>query len=255
MLGLAASTYYYQPRPESEDNLRLLRKIDELYLEHPFFGSRRMAVVLHVNRKRIQRLMRTLGIEALYPKPHLSQPGAGHQVYPYLLRDLIIVQPNHVWSTDITYVPMPGGFLYLVAIMDWFSRFVLSWELSNTLDTTFCLAALEQAWRHGKPQIFHSDQGSQFTSAEFTTALQNRSVLISMDGRGRCLDNIFIERLWRSLKYELIYPGDFSDGDQLRTALDGYFDFYNHRRPHQALGYKTPANLYQPSRTRKKTSL
>jgi putative transposase len=255
LLGLPASTYYYQPRPESEDNLRLLRKIDELYLEHPFFGSRRMAVVLPVNCKRMQRLMRLLGIEALYPKPHLSQPGAGHQVYPYLLRDVAIVRPNHVWSTDITDVPMRGGFLYLVAIMDWFSRFVLSWELSNTLDTAFCLAALEQALRHGKPQIFNSDQGSPFTSTDFTSALKNRSVLISMDGRGRCLDNVFIERLWRSLKYELIYPGDFSDGGPLRSALDDYFDFYNHRRPHQALGYKTPANLYQPGRTRKRTSL
>jgi putative transposase len=207
----------------------LLRQLDELYMEYPFFGSRRMAVQLHVNRKRMQRLMRIAGIEALYPKPNLSRPAPGHQIYPYLLRDVAVERPDQVWSTDITYIPMRGGFLYLVAVMDWFSRFVLSWEL-----------------------IFNSDQGSQFTSADFLAALLKQDVRISMDGRGRCLDNVFIERLWRSLKYELIYPGEFGDGATLGIALDGYFDFYNHHRPHQALKYKTPADLYLNGRERTK---
>ena len=238
------STYYYQPRPESAENLRLLRRLDELYLECPFFGSRRMAVTLEVNRKRIQRLMRILGIEALYPKPNLSRPAPGHEVYPYLLRGVSIERPNQVWSTDITYIPMQGGFLYLVAVMDWFSRFVLSWELSNTMETGFCLAALEAAFRFGQPEIWNSDQGSQFTAADFLAPLKERGVAISMDGRGRALDNVFIERLWRSLKYELIYPGDFADGADLFAALQRYIHFYNHRRPHQALGMKTPAEAY-----------
>jgi putative transposase len=253
LLGLPSSTYYYQAAPETPENLRLLRKLDELYLECPFFGSRRVAVELNVNRKRAQRLMRIAGIEALYPKPHLSRPAAGQQVYPYLLRDVAIEKPDHVWSTDITYIPMRGGFLYLVAVMDWFSRFVLSWELSNTMDTGFCLAALDAAFRRGKPEIFNSDQGAQFTSAEFIAALRKRDVKISMDGRGRCLDNVFIERLWRSLKYEMIYPGDFEDGTVLAAALQRYFHFYNHRRPHQALHYKTPAELYRGAKARKKT--
>jgi len=204
------STYYYQPRPESAENLRLLRRLDQLYLKRPFFGSRKMSVELEVNRKRIQRLMRILGIEAHYPKPNLSRPAPGHEVYPYLLRGVAIERPNHVWSTDITYLPMRGGFLYLVAVMDWFSRFVLSWELSNTMETGFCLAALEAAFRFGQPEIWNSDQGSQFTSADFLAPLKSRGIAISMDGRGRALDNVFIERLWRSLKYELIYPGDFA---------------------------------------------
>jgi putative transposase len=250
LLELAPSSYYYQPKPENEENLRLLRRLDELYMERPFFGSRRMAVGLKVNRKRMQRLMRIAGIEALYPKPRLSAPAAGHQIYPYLLRDVKIERPNHVWSTDITYIPMRGGFLYLVAIMDWFSRYVLSWELSNTLETGFCLTALDAAFRKARPQIFNSDQGAQFTSTDFVGALRRRDVQISMDGRGRCLDNVFIERLWRSLKYELIYPGDFADGNDLRKHLASYFEFYNCRRPHQALRYRTPADLY---RTRKKS--
>jgi len=205
-LGVPRSSYYYQPRPESAENLHLLRRLDELYLDRPFLGSRRMAVTLEVNRKRIQRLMRILGIEALYPKPNLSRPAAGHEIYPYLLRGVSIERPNQVWSTDITYLPMHGGFLYLVAVMDWFSRFVLSWELSNTMETGFCLAAMEAAFRFGQPEIWNSDQGAQFTAADFLAPLKQRGVLISMDGRGRALDNVFIERLWRSLKYELIYP-------------------------------------------------
>jgi putative transposase len=199
-----------------------------------------MAVELEVNRKRIQRLMRILGIEAHYRKPNVSRPAPGHQIYPYLLCGVEIFRPNHVWSTDITYIPMRGGFLYLVAVLDWFSRFVLSWELSNTMETSFCLAALYAAFRFGQPEIWNSDQGSQFTSAEFLSPLQERGILISMDGRGRALDNIFIERLWRSLKYELIYPGDFASGLDLFPALESYFHFYNRVRPHSALGYSTP---------------
>ena len=185
------STYYHRPRPESAENLRLLRRLDELYLDCPFFGSRRMAVTLEVNRKRIQRLMRILGIEALYPKPNLSRPAPGHEIYPYLLRGISIERPNQVWSTDITYLPMHGGFLYLVAVMDWFSRFVVSWELSNTMETGFCLAALEAAFRFGQPEIWNSDQGSQFTAAEFLAPLKKRSIAISMDGRGRALDKAY----------------------------------------------------------------
>ena len=232
-----------------------LRGTSGLYLECPFFGSRKMAYELKVNRKRMQRLMRLAGIEALYPKPHLSRPAAGHEICPYLLRDVAIERPNHVWSTDITYIPLRGGFLYLVAVMDWFSRYVLSWELSNSMETSFCLAALDAAFRHGKPDIFNSDQGSQFTSSDFIAALRQREVRISMDGRGRCLDNVFIERLWRSLKYELIYPGDFAGGDELWPALDRYFDFYNRRRPHQALGYKTPPISIREQRPGRRTLL
>jgi putative transposase len=255
LLCLPRSSYYYQSRPESAKNLRLMRRLDERYMECPFFGSRRMAVTLKVNRKRIQRLMRILGIEAHYPKRNLSRPAPGHEVYPYLLRGVAIERPNQVWSTDITYVPMQAGFLYLVAIMDWFSRFVLSWELSNTMETGFCLAALESALRFGQPEIWNSDQGSQFTATEFLAPLKKRGISISMDGRGRALDNVFIERLWRSLKYELIYPGDFVSGAELLPALDRYFHFYNHQRPHQALGYRTPAELFPRQSIRKRAWL
>ena len=251
LLEVPRSTWYHQPQPESAENLRLLRRLDRLYMKWPFFGSRRMAAQLGVNRKRIQRLMRILGIEAHYPKPNLSRPAPGHKIYPYLLRGVEILRPNHVWSTDITYLPMRGGFLYLVAVMDWFSRFVLSWELSSTMETGFCLAALNAAFRFGEPAIWNSDQGSQFTSAEFLAPLQQRRIAISMDGRGRALDNVFIERLWRSLKYELIYPGDFASGRELHPALENYFHFYNYQRPHQALDYQTPADLV-PCRSKKR---
>jgi putative transposase len=254
LLGLVRSTYYHVPQPESAENLRLMRKIDELYLQRPFFGSRKIAVELGINRKRAQRLMRLMGIEAHYAKPHLSRPAPGHEVYPYLLRHVTIEGPHHVWSADITYIPLHGGFLYLVAVMDWFSRFVLAWELSNTLDVSFCSAALDTAFRFGQPQIWNSDQGSQFTSAEFLAPLKERSIAISMDGRGRALDNVFIERLWRSLKYELIYPGDFQSGIALLAALTNYFHFYNYQRPHQALDYQTPADLF-PHKHKSKKSL
>ena len=234
--------------------MRLLRTLDEWYLKVPFFGSPKMAVQLGVGRHRARRLMRILGIEAHYPKPNLSRPAPGHQVYPYLLRGVAIERPNHVWSTDITYLPMRGGFLYLVAVMGWFSRFVLSWELSNTMETGFCLAALDAAFRFGQPEIWNSDQGSQFTSADFLAPLKKRGIAISMDGRGRAIDNVFIERLWRSLKYELIYPGDFAAGSDLFPALEDYFHFYNYQRPHEALGYQTPAHLF-PHKAKRKRSL
>lgn len=250
MLDLARSSYYYQPQPESEENLRLMRQLDELYLQHPYYGSRRMAAVLSMdlkealNRKRVQRLMRLMGLEALHPKPNLSRPAPGHEIYPYLLRGVAVERVNHVWSSDITYVPLRRGFLYLTAVMDWHSRFVLSWELSNTLDGWFCRSALEAAFRWGRPEIFNSDQGSQFTAREYLQLLKDRDIRISMDGRGRALDNVFIERLWRSVKYELIYPGDFSDGDDLSAALGKYFEHYNYRRPHQSLRYTVPAQTF-----------
>lgn len=244
LLQLARSSFYHQLAPESPDDLRLMRQIDELYLDYPFYGSRRMAAVLNINRKHAQRLMRLMGIEAHYPKPRLSQTSPGHSVYPYLLRGLTIERPNHVWSGDITYLPLPGGFLYLVAILDWYSRFVLSWELSSTLEGSFCAAALAAAFRYGQPAIWNSDQGSQFTAAEFLAPLLDRRIAVSMDGRGRALDNVFIERLWRSVKYELIYPGDFADGERVWIELDRYFRFYNNVRPHQSLCYLTPADVY-----------
>jgi len=250
LLGLARSSYYYQPEAESAETLALLRRLDQLYLDFPYYGSRRFAVVLAeefqqpINRKRIQRLMRILGVEAIYPKPHLSRPAVGHAIYPYLLRGLEIVRPNQVWSADITYVPLHSGFLYLVAVMDWFSRYVLSWELSNTLDSGFCRSALEAALCWSQPEIFNTDQGAQFTTQQFLEPLLGRSIRISMDGRGRALDNVFIERLWRSVKYELIYPGDFASGQELWPALNQYFHHYNWKRPHQALRYLVPAAKY-----------
>lgn len=215
-------------------------------MECSFFGARRVAATLGVSRGRAHRLMRVAGIEALFPKPRLSQANVAHRIYPYLLRDVVVERPDQVWCADITYIPMRSGFLYLVAVMDWFSRFVLAWELSSTLDTGFCLTALKQALERASPVIFNTDQGAQFTSTEFTGALADRGIQISMDGRGRWMDNVFIERLWRSLKYELIYPGAFFDGHQLWSAIDDYFTFYNFRRPHQSLGYRTPGAVYRP---------
>jgi putative transposase len=225
-------------------NLELMRRIDALYTKRPFFGSRKMAEVLSVNRKRVQRLMRSMGIEAIYPKRRTTRPGAGHKIYPYLLRGVEITRPDQVWSTDITYVPLRHGFLYLVAVMDWYSRYVLSWRLSNTLDGRFCQEALEEALSVSRPEIFNSDQGSQFTAEAFTSRLVSRGIAISMDGRGRALDNVFIERLWRSVKYEDVYIKDYANGWEAERSLSSYFRFYCEERVHQSLGYRTPAALY-----------
>jgi putative transposase len=249
LIGLARSTYYYVPASESEFNLQLMRLIDEQYLRTPFYGWPRMTAHLHrqgyeVNHKRVQRLMQIMGLQAIYPKPKTTVSGQVHRVYPYLLRDLEIAQPNYVWSADITYVPMQHGFMYLVAILDWFSRYVLAWQLSNTLDCRFCLDALEQALLLGQPEIFNTDQGMQFTAQEFTAGLEKAGIRISMDGRGRALDNIFIERLWRTVKYEDLYLKDYASVPELAAGLQAYFQFYNEDRPHQSLGYRTPAEVH-----------
>jgi putative transposase len=247
LIGLPRSTFYYVPCSESAANLELMRRIDKQYMETPFYGSRRLAEVLECNRKRIQRLMRLMGIAAIYPQRKTTVPAAGHKVFPYLLRNMKVTHPNHVWSADITYIPLLHGFMYLVAVMDWYSRHVLSWRLSNSLDTTFCLDALEQALSlsGARPAIFNSDQGSQFTSIVFTSRLEATGIAISMDGRGRALDNVFIERLWRSLKYEHIYLKDYERVDELYDGLVWYFQFYSYRRPHQGLANRTPYEVYR----------
>jgi len=244
LLGLARSTCYYQSTGETAENVALMRRIDEQFTKTPFYGSRRMAEELGCNRKRVGRLMRVMGIEAIYPKRRTTHPAAGHKIYPYLLRNVAITRPDQVWSTDITYVPMRQGFLYLVAVMDWYSRYVLSWRLSNTLSGSFCLEALDEALRISRPEIFNSDQGSQFTASAFTSRLQSLGIAISMDGRGRALDNVFIERLWRTVKYEEIYLHDYSDGWEAAEQLRRYFKFYCEERIHQSLGYRTPAEMY-----------
>jgi putative transposase len=249
LLGLNRSGLYYEPVGESEENLRFMRLIDEQYTRTPFYGSRKMTKWLvseghPVNRKRISRLMEVMGIEAVYPKPKLSQPGEGHKIYPYLLRGITVGRVNQVWSTDITYIRMAQGFVYLVAVMDWFSRYVLSWSLSLTMEIDFCMEALRSALRRGRPEIFNSDQGSQFTSEKFTAELAAKEIAISMDGRGRCMDNIFIERLWRSLKYEEVYLKDYESVAEARTGIERYFRFYNQARIHQSLDYRTPAAIY-----------
>jgi putative transposase len=244
---LSRATYYREPATESEENLLLMRSLDEIYLRSPFYGSRKLAIELGVNRKRVQRLMRIMGIEAIYAKPRLSQKHPDHRIFPYLLRNVEIVRRDQVWSTDITYVPMPKGFMYLTAIVDWFSRYVLAWELSNTLDVTFCLTALERSLKDSRPEIFNTDQGSQFTSNPFTDRLERAEVAISMDGRGRWLDNVFIERLWRSVKHESIYLYEFGTVDALWMGLKKYFEFYNQERIHESLGYRTPAEIYHES--------
>lgn len=221
-----------------------MRRIDELYLQCPFYGSRKIAKQLSYNRKRVQRLMRRMGIEAIYPKRRTTRPAPGHKVYPYLLRNVAVTHPDHVWSSDITYVPMSHGFLYLVAVIDWYSRYVLSWRLSNTLDGTFCLEALDDALARGRPRIFNSDQGSQFTATVFTRRLEQAGVAISMDGRGRAVDNVFIERLWRTVKYEEVYLKDYGNAWEAEDNLAAYFRFYCQERIHQSLGYRTPAEVY-----------
>lgn len=251
LLDLCRGTYYYQCAPETEENLALMRRLDELHLEHPVYGSRKLAVSLRreglvINRKRVVRLLRLMGIEAIYAKPKTSQPAPGHQIYPYLLRGLEVTGPDQVWCADITYVPMARGFMYLVAVMDWWSRYVLGWRLSNTMETAFCVDAWEAALRTGRqaPLVSNTDQGSQFTSPMFIDAVESAGVEVSMDGRGRWIDNRFIERLWRSAKYEDIYLQDYGDGLSAGRGLGRWFDGYNRERPHQALDYATPAEVY-----------
>jgi putative transposase len=249
-LGLARSSCYYTPQGESAGNLALMRQVDELYTEHPFYGSRRIAEELSVSRSRIQRLMRLMGIEAIYPKKRTTWPGGGHKIYPYLLRNIAIQEIDHVWSSDITYIPLQRGWLYLVAVLDWYSRKVLAWRLSNTLDGHFCQEALEEALSQGKPRVFNTDQGCQFTAHSYTSRLAAEGVAISMDGRGRALDNVFIERLWRSVKHEEVYRRDYENVAQAEASLWAYFEFYNQRRRHQSLGYRTPAEVYREAQER-----
>ena len=250
LLGISRSSIYYEPVPFSDENMLLMNLIDKQYTETPFYGRRRMTAWLRnqvnfaVNPKRVSGLMTDLGLQAIYPKPNTSKANKSHKKYPYLLRDYPIVRPGQVYSTDITYVRLEGGFAYLCAVIDWHSRYVLSWRLSNTLDTDFCLETLEEALRKGVPEIFNTDQGCQFTSAEFTGVLERAGVLISMDGRGRALDNIFVERLWRSVKYENIYPRNYRTMQEAREGLGKYFKFYNEERLHQSLGYRTPESVH-----------
>jgi len=249
LVGLSRSSFYESKSLEKDFNIQLMNLIDEEYTKHPFYGSRRMTAWLNtlgykVNRKRIQRVMQNMGIEAIYPKPNLSKAASEHRVYPYLLRGVKMERPNHVWSTDITYIRLESGFVFLTAVIDWFSRYVLSWRLSNTLDVDFCLEALDEALGFGRPEIFNTDQGSQYTSKAFTGALSKQNIAISMDGKGRALDNIFIERLWRSVKYEEVYPKNYQSASDAYCNLDNYFTFYNNERLHQALAYKSPAQVY-----------
>ena len=234
-----------------------MRLLDEEYTRHPFYGSRRLTAWLvrqgeAVNRKRVRRLLGLMGLEAIYPKPRLSAPGSGHRVYPYLLRDVRIERPDQVWSADITYVPLPSGFMYLAATIDWHSRYVIAWRLSNTLDGSFCLEMLEEALSRGRPEVFNTDQGVQFTAGAWAGRLERAGVRVSMDGRGRCLDNVFVERLWRTVKYEGIYPHAYEAVPLLQRGLGEYFPFYNEERLHQSLEYRTPAEVYRQGRGRGK---
>lgn len=251
LLGLSRSSFYYRPRrnPERVENLQLMKVIDRIYTERPFYGSPRMTQELRgqgwkVNEKRVARLMRRMGLQAIVPGPHTRRAHPQHAVYPYLLRGLEVREPDQVWCSDVTYIPMKQGFLYLVVVMDGFSRYVLSWELSNSLESEFCVSALEDALRRGRPGIFNTDQGAQFTSEAFTRKLLSAGVRISMDGKGRALDNIFVERLWRTVTYEEVYPRDYADGRAARKGLSNYFRFYNEERRHQALGNRTLAEVY-----------
>jgi putative transposase len=250
LLDISRSSFYYKPKPMKKEDLELMRLIDEQFLKTPTWGSRSMRNHLRrlgykINRKRVQRLMRIMGLEPIYPKPRTSRPHPDHKVYPYLLRDLTINRPNQVWTSDITYIPMRRGFMYLVAVMDWYSRKILSFRMSNTLDSEFCIEALEEALlRYGKPEIFNTDQGSQFTSRGFVGVLESHGIQVSMDGRGRAQDNIFIERLWWTLKYHYIYLHAFDSGSELRQGLRQWVDFYNQERPHQALDNLTPDEVY-----------
>jgi len=249
LLGLARSSFYYQPQPESAADLLVMRMLDEQYTRTPFYGIRRMPAWLQqqgqkVNHKHVRRLLRLMGLAAIYPKPRLSQAAPGHRIYPYLLRDVRIERVNQVWSRDMTYVRLTGGFVYLVAISDWFSRYVLAWEISVTLDSDFCVSALERALGAGQPEVFNTDQGAQFTSVAFTERLLEREICISMDGRGRALDNLFVERLWRSVKDEDVYLNDYASVPEVKGGLGRYFRFYNGERLHQSLNYRTPAAVH-----------
>ncbi len=250
LLGLNRAALYYQAAQVDAYELELMALLDRQYLRTPFYGSRRMTAWLQtqghaVNRKRVQRLMQRMGLAAIYQRPRTSRPAPTHRIYPYLLRGLRIERVHQVWAADITYIPMARGFLYLVAVMDWVSRYVLAWRLSNLLDASFCIEALEEALRQGRPEIFNTDQGSQFTDEGFTGVLRGHGVAISMDGRGRYADNIFVERLWRSVKYEEVYLKAYDNVAQARQGITAYFEFYNHQRLHQALGYRTPRQLLE----------
>jgi putative transposase len=252
LLQLSRSNLYYEPVEASEETLRIMHRIDEIFTESPFFGSRRILEGLQregfiIGRERVQSLMRKMGLVAIYPKPNLSKKHPENKIYPYLLANVKIIRPNQVWSCDITYIRLRSGFLYLMAVMDWYSRYVLSWRLSNSLDVSFCLEALEEALEQGCPAIFNTDQGSQFTSNEFIGMLLSKGIRISMDGRGRAFDNIFTERLWRSVKYEEVYIKDYQAHKDAREGLGNYFSFYNNRRYHQSLGYKTPSEVHYES--------
>lgn len=257
LVSIARSSYYYERRGESPLNLELMRRIDEQFLETPFYGSRQMTRELRrqgyrVGRKRVRRLMRLMGLQAIFQRPRTSAPHPEHKIYPYLLRDLEITGPDQVWCADVTYIPLQRGFLYLVAVMDWASRKVLSWRLANTLEASFCVEALEEALaRYGAPEVFNTDQGSQFTSFDFIAVLEATGIRISMDGNGRWMDNVFIERLWRSLKYELVYLADFATGSQARAGIGWWMDFYNQRRPHSSLNGATPDEAYSREAARR----
>lgn len=249
LFGVQRSSVYYVPVMLNAETLSVMKLIDRVYTDSPFYGIRKITHELRsmgmlVNHKRIGRLMNLMGIQAIVPKPNLSVSCPENKVFPYLLRNLVIASPNHVWSTDITYIPMRSGFMYCVAVIDWYSRYVLAWDISNTQDASFCVRVLDSALQIARPEIFNTDQGSQFTSDIFINCLSESNIRISMDGRGRAIDNVFIERLWRSLKYEDIYIHDYEDPRSLREGMNKYFNFYNHKRPHQSLGYATPAHTY-----------
>jgi len=254
LLGVARSSFYYQPIPESSDNLHIMKEIDRIYLKFPFYGSRRITAGLtalghEVNRKRVVRLMRLMAIEAMYPKPKTTISCKNHKKYPYLLRDINIDYQDHAWATDITYIPVEGGFIYLVAVLDLYSRYVLSWRISNTLESDFCIKALEDALKIGKPKIFNTDQGTQFTSKKFIQMLKDHNILISMTGKGRCMDNIFVERFWRTLKYEEVYLKNYSNPKESAESIADYIELYNKERLHSSLAYQTPEKIYKSVRS------
>ena len=259
LLNISRASVYYRPVSTRAEDLELMARMDRQYLKTPFYGSRRIKAWLLaegylVSRSKVRRLMRLMGLEAIYRRPNTSKPAPGHRVYPYLLKGVDVNRVDQVWAADITYIPMAQGFLYLVAIMDWHSRHVLAWKLSNTMDTDFCVTALEAALGKGRPEVFNTDQGAQFTSDAFTQTLQERGIRVSMDGKGRYLDNIFVERLWRSIKYEEVYLKAYQTVAEARVGINAYLEFYNRRRPHQSLGYRTPAQVYQKGQAEKRVA-